>query len=313
MVTQHTIDTPYPVGPVHCYTLEHEDGLILFDTGPPTPEAKAYLRQHLDFSRLSYILITHCHIDHYGLAHWLEQETDAVIYLPHRDGLKIAQHGRRMELMYLLLTEIGFGQEFMDGLQKMFAAGVLFPPPPRKFQIAEEALPAELGIGVMPCPGHSQSDVVYTFGNYAVTGDTLLRGIFQSPLLDVDLLTGERFNNYHAYCASIVKLAGLKEKTVLPGHRLNIDSVSSSLQFYIGKMLARVEPLLAVQEEKNVARLIARLFNDSINDVFHIYLKGSEILFMQDFLAEPERLEEALAEIGVFDTVAPLFRRVTGR
>jgi len=313
MVTQHTIDTPYPVGPVHCYTLEQADGLILFDTGPPTSEAKEYLRRHLDLSRLRHVLVTHCHIDHYGLAHWLEQESDATIYLPHRDGLKITQHERRMELMYALLCEVGFDQEYLDGMQKIFATGVLFPPLPKNFKIAEKNLPEELGIEVIPCPGHSQSDVVYTFGRYAVTGDTLLRGIFQSPLLDVDLLTGERFNNYHAYSDSIVKLAGLEDKTVLPGHRQSIDSVSSSLQFYIGKMLTRVEQMLPVKDEKNVARLISKLFNNSMNEVFHIYLKASEILFMQDFLAEPEKLEEALAEIGLLDTVAPLFRRVTGR
>ena len=71
--------------------------------------------------------------------------------------------------------------------------------------------------------------------------------------------------------------------------------------------------MLPVREEKNVARLIGKLFNNSMNDVFHIYLKASEILFMQDFLAEPEKLEEALAEIGLLDIVAPIFGRVTGR
>ena len=313
MVTQHTIDTPYPVGPVHCYTLEQGEGLILFDTGPPTPEAKEYLRQHVDMRRLRHVLITHCHIDHYGLAHWLEQESDAIIYLPHRDGLKIARHERRMELMSALLREVGFSQDYLDGIERIFATGVLFPPSPKKFRIAETDLPVELGITTLPCPGHSQSDVVYTFDTYAVTGDTLLRGIFQSPLLDVDLLTGERFNNYHAYCESIVKLAGLEGKTVLPGHRQNIDSVSSSLQFYIGKMLTRVEQMLPVKNENNVARLIDKLFNNSMNDVFHMYLKASEILFMKDFLAEPEKLEEALAGIGLYANVAPLFRRVTGR
>lgn len=313
MVTQHTIDTPYPVGPVHCYTIEMDGGLVLFDTGPPTSQAKAYFTEHLDLSRVRHVLVTHCHIDHYGLAHWFEQHSDAIIYLSHRDGLKIAQHERRMELMQWLLRDVGFDSEYLSGLEKIFASGVLFPPPPRQFKIAEEELPAELGIEVIPCPGHSQSDVVYSFGNYAVTGDTLLRGIFQSPLLDVDLVTGKRFNNYHAYCGSIVRLAGLEGKKILPGHRHSVDSVHGSLQFYVEKMLTRVEQILPVKDEKNVARLIEKLFNNTMNDVFHIYLKASEILFMQDFLAEPEQLEKSLAEIGLLDTVAPLFRRVAGR
>lgn len=313
MVTQHTIDTPYPVGPVHCYTFEHEDGLILFDTGPPTREAKDYFRRHLDFGRLRYILLTHCHIDHYGLAHWFEQESDAVIVMPYRDSLKIAQHDRRIEMMELLLGNVGFGRQYLAELRQIFDSGVLFPPFPRRFAIAETDLPATLGIEVIPCPGHSQSDIVYAFDGYAVTGDTLLRGIFQSPLLDVDLETGERFNNYQAYCGSLVRLAELQGRTVLPGHRHTIEDVNTILQFYVTKMLVRVEQLLPVRNEPNVAKIISTLFNNQMTDVFHIYLKASEILFMQDFLADPERLGDALARIGLFDSVAELYHRVTGR
>lgn len=37
--------------------------------------------------------------------------------------------------------------------------------------------------------------LVYVGDEWAVTGDTLLKGIFQTPLLDVDLIHGGRFNN----------------------------------------------------------------------------------------------------------------------
>ena len=84
-----------------------------------------------------------------------------------------------------------------------------FLPFPSSFLVAENDLPERLGIEVLACPGHSQSDLVYVGEDWAVTGDTLLRGVFQSPLLDVDLETGGRFKNYEAYCSTIVKLAGL--------------------------------------------------------------------------------------------------------
>jgi hypothetical protein len=127
------------------------------------------------------------------------------------------------------------------------------------------------------------------------------------------LTYGDLENNYHAYCTSIVRLAALEGRMVLPGHRQTIDSVKAIIQFYISKLLNRVEQLLPVKDEPNVARLISRLFNNSMTDVFHIYLKASEIIFMQDFLAEPELLENALAEIGLMDNVAALYKRATGR
>jgi 2,4-dienoyl-CoA reductase (NADPH2) len=40
---QHNVMTPYLVGEVHFYSTEIDRELVLFDTGPPTPEAVAVL------------------------------------------------------------------------------------------------------------------------------------------------------------------------------------------------------------------------------------------------------------------------------
>jgi 2,4-dienoyl-CoA reductase (NADPH2) len=313
MLRQHTIDTPYLVGPVHCYTLMRDGELFLFDTGPPTREAKTYLQENLDLKKLKHIFITHCHVDHYGLAYWLEQKTDATVYLPYRDSLKMKYHASRIEMMYALLVGAGFAKSYLEDLRKVFESGALFPPFPENYKIAENDIPNKFDIQVINCPGHSQSDVVYVVDDLAVTGDTLLRGIFQSPLLDVDLETGKRFNNYNAYCRSIVKLAALNRCTVLPGHRRTIDSIEESIHFYISKLLLRVEQILPFRDERNIAKIIETVLNKSMTDVFHIYLKASEILFMQDFLAHPEKLGDALRVIGLFDKVADQFNRITGR
>lgn len=308
ILTQHTINTPYMVGPVHCYSGTVQGELVLFDTGPPTPEARQYLQNNIELDKLKYILVTHCHIDHYGQAHWLEQNTEAKLFLPYRDCLKITKHDDRMDQMYHLLSGLGFGQEYLDSLRQVFNSGALFPPFPRRFLVAENDLPEQLGIEVLACPGHSQSDLVYVGDDWAVTGDTLLRGVFQSPLLDVDLETGGRFKNYEAYCSSIVKLAGLANKKVLPSHRQHIKDIKSTLLFYISKLLQRVEQLHPYMYEENLVVLIDKLLNGRLQDTFHLYLKASEILFMKDFLREPELLGSSLERIGLFDEVEDVFQ-----
>lgn len=308
---QHTIDTPYLVGAVHCYSGLVAGEQVLFDTGPPTPEGERYLREHLDPARLRHVIVTHCHIDHYGLAHWLEKNSGATIYLPYRDCLKITRHERRMKEMYELLASLGFSREHLAELQRIFDSGEVFPPYPKKFKVAETELPAHLGISVLDCPGHSQSDLVFATEEWAVTGDTLLRGIFQSPLLDIDLEAGGRFNNYRAYCASIVKLAGLRGRKILPGHREHAD-VDATILFYIEKLLARVEQLSPLREEKNLLVVIDKLLGGRMQDSFLLFLKGSEVVFMQDLLEEPERLRRALMEIGLFDRVATRYYSATG-
>ena len=305
---QNTVDTPYMVGPVHYYSTERAGELILFDTGPPTDVGRQHLQQHLDLAKLKHVIVTHCHIDHFGQVAWLEQQSDATIYLPHRDIMKAKNHELRMAKLAGFFVDMGFEKRFLDLFHDSFQRGVS-PPFPENYLVAETDIPARLGLEVLSCPGHSQSDLVYSAEGWAVTGDTLLRGIFQSPLLDVDFETGARFKNYEAYCSSIVKLAGLREMTVLPGHRKMIESVDATILFYIRKTLRRVQQLLPYISDLSVAEIIGQVF-PTMTDPFRIYLKTSEIIFMQEFLEYPELLGAALREIGLFDAVAGDYNQV---
>ena len=312
-LVQHTVDTPYMVGAVHCYSAELAGELVLFDTGPPTEEARRYLRRHLDLARLRHVVVTHCHIDHYGLASWLEEETEAVVYLPYRDCLKIETHEQRLGDLEQLLAGLNFRAEALAELRRIFSSGALFPTFPKRYRAVEEDLPAALGIEAIPCPGHSQSDMVYRGEGWAVTGDTLLRGIFQVPLLDVDLEKGGRFNTYQAYCGTIEKLAALSGLHILPGHRQRVEGVEETLLFYITKLLQRVESLKSCEAEDNLMVLLQRLLGDAVRDVFTLFLKASEVVFMQDLLRQPQLLRQALTNIGLFARVEDLFHSAVGR
>jgi len=311
-IQQHTIDTPYMVGPVHCYSTVIDGELILFDTGPPTPACQRYLCENLDLAKLKYVFITHCHIDHYGMAHWLEQETDAAIFLPYRDGLKLLSHYERLQDMYTLLASLGFDGDFLNSLHNSLSDGKVFPPFPKKFRIIEDEMPEHLGISYMSCPGHSQSDLVFYTDEWAVTGDVLLRGVFQSPLLDANLETGERFNNYRAYCSSLIKLSRLEGRNICPGHRVKVDSVHETLIFYVSKMLTRVAQLSGIEVNRPVAHIIEELFGGALKDSFHIYLKASEIVFMQDFLDNPELLKRSLVDAGIYEKISDAYHAAIG-
>ncbi len=300
---QHTVDTPYMVGPVHFYTLEYGAEIVLFDTGPPTDAGRLYLQEHLDLSRLKHVIVTHCHVDHYGQAAWIAQNSEATVYLPQRDIDKHIHHQQRIDGLFVLLSELGFEAHFLESLRESFYRAVVLQLLPQRYLVAERDLPPHLGIEVLACPGHSQSDLVYCADGWAVTGDTLLRGIFQSPLLDIDLETGGRFKNYEAYCSSLASLASLGARRVLPGHRKTIESVEATILIYVCKTLQRVRQLRPTIHSCSVAALIDRVFSQT-KDPFLIYLKASEIVFMRDFLANPELLRAALEAIGLFEKVS---------
>jgi len=313
MMQQLTVPTPYVVGEVHIYTTEVDGELILFDTGPPTAAALAFLKENVELDRLRHVFITHCHVDHYGLADYLCKNSRAEIYLPHKDAVKINHHHERLEGIESLLLEMGFDTHYVERFRQTVTNAGVFPSFPQRYQVVEETDALErLGFSFLNCPGHSQSDLVYLGDDWAITGDTLLRGIFQAPLLDLDLDTfSGRFDNYGAYCTSLHRMVSLRGRRILPGHRQDVDSLDTAILFYVGKLLERAKRIKKYAHEEDVTAIFHQLFGPAMDDPFHVYLKVSEIVFMRDFLAQPHRLSEALIHLGLFDAVANEFMKLT--
>jgi len=305
IVRKHTIPTPFVVGDVHLYTAQLEGELVLFDTGPATPEALDLLRRRIDLERLKHVFVTHCHVEHYGLAKYLAESTRAEIYFPRLDAIKIRHHERRIDHIHELLLGYGFSDGFIRNVRESVDRRGLFPPAPDRYRVVEESeTPERLGIAWMSCPGHSQSDLVYRVGEWAVTGDILLENIFQAPLLDVDLETfSGRFRNYDAYCESLLKLKCLRGQRILPGHREESDRFEETVHFYVAKLIERAGRIKAFEDVEAVSEVIDRLFGDTLFDPFAVYIKASEVIFMRDFLADPGRLQRVLEEIGLLPRV----------
>jgi 2,4-dienoyl-CoA reductase (NADPH2) len=221
---------------------------------------------------------------------------------------------RKDRLFHLekLLVEHGFTREEIDGFRSFVKVNNAFPAPTERFSVVEESdIPGKLGISWLSCPGHSQSDLVFRVGNYAVTGDVLLRNIYQSPLLDVDADTfNGRFRNYDVYCSTIAELVKLRGSMVLPGHRYYVESVDDTIVSYVRKMLERAGQVKKFADVESVRDVTDQLFEEPLANPFYIYLKVSEIIFMRDFLADPGRLGDSLETIGLLDPVSDLFQAV---
>ena len=302
------------VGEVHYYSTEIHGELVLFDTGPPTPQGLAELERTVDLKRLKHLFVTHCHVDHYGLSAHIEARSSAQIYFPRKDALRLRRLDEWKAGLQELLIAAGFEAAFGRRLQEVFQAHHSLPPCPNAYNVVEESeVPGRLGISFLPCPGHSQSDLVYLYGGFAVTGDILLRDIFQSPLLDPDADSfAGRFRNYDAYCASLLNLAALRGLVILPAHRNYVTGVDDTIIFYVKKLMERAGQVRRFAGLEQVSDVVKQIFGPALVDPFVIYLKVSEIYFMRDFLVVPEKLKLSLQEIGLFDPVRELYESVVG-
>jgi len=302
---QHTIRTPYLIGEVHCYSTEIRGELVLFDSGPPTEEAFASLAAQLDLSRLKYLFLTHCHIDHYGLAARLAERSDVRIFIPRAEARMMRRGAEGLDLLAGLLAEAGCTEEITRFIRGKMERELHETNLEGRFEIVEESdVPARLGIQWLACPGHSQSDLVYLCGDDAVTGDILLRNIFQVPILDVDSETfNGRFRNYDAYCESIRTLRRLRGCRIHPGHRWQIDGVDATVLLYAQNLLERAGKVKDIAPGRSILDILRILFGDISKNPFFIHMKASEIVFALDFLADPGRLKASLEFLGLFEQV----------
>lgn len=295
---KHTLDTPYPVGPVHFYTCELKGDIIMFDTGPYTFLAIDYIKKNINLNKLKYVFITHSHADHYGLENFLSKKSQAKIFMSRMDHLKFKKLEKRIEISKKILIDCGFSESYIEQIKLMLLNFVNSVPIPVNYNILEESK-LDINLSYLSCPGHSKSDIVYLFEGYAITGDVLLHNIFQTPILDVDYDKKNRFNNYEAYCNTLLKLPILEKYTILPGHRQH-TSIEEIVNFYVAKIIERAS-LIKDYSQESVFNIIKKAIPNALNDPFTTYIKVSEIIFFLDFLSKPFILKESLEKINIMN------------
>ncbi len=299
-IHKHTLDTPYPVGPVHIYLLECNGCYALVDTGPPTPSCYTYLREKIPLSRLDYVLVTHSHADHCGASHFIAKNSNARILMPRVDIEKHRNFNNLLPKLKRFFLESGFPAPLVERMAGTLLSFKYQESVPENVLAVEDVKLPDI-IHYEGFPGHSISDFVYIVAEkYAITGDFLLNGIFQTPLIEIHPNSLKLFNNYEAYCESIEKSSRLKSLKILPAHG-QLDCAEEAIGFYVEKILKRASFMRdCLEKHCNLFQATAQL-TDPYSNPFKAYLKASELLFFKSFLQNPYKLKNVLERIGLYE------------
>lgn len=266
----HRIPVPVPFleagGPVNVYAILDDDGRwTLFDTGVSTPDGLAALRggaaeRGVDLRRLSRIIVSHGHVDHYGNAQLLSEESGAPVHVHADDVTKVLGEERFHALLTrhrgYFLAALGVPGPVLDELTDAAARSKAVSRPVDRQRLALLQPGARLRFryfdaDVVHCPGHTPGLVCLHAPAQRLffADDHLLAKVSPNPLLD--LSQGEGSTKFRAlvhYLASAKLVHALDLDAVLPGHGPAFSGHRSLLDglfdFYArrqAKLLARLE------------------------------------------------------------------------
>ena len=299
------IPTPFGIGAVNCYALTG-DGLALVDPGPKTDDAYAALREGLQragraVADVDRVLVTHAHMDHYGLAARVAAESGAAV-LAHEAAVdRLADpdaHLEREQAFFRpFLVSMGVPRELVDTV-------VGLPEPYTEFRDPVEVdRPLEDGDGVdagvelrtVHTPGHTPDSVCFVAAaaDAAFTGDHVMAEVSPNPLLTVvPGAADERTRSLPAYMDSLRAVAAVDASTAYAGHRAPVPDLAARAREILDhheERRERIADVVSEAGETTAYEVMKRLFPDL--PATEMFPGMSEVVGHLDLLEDEGRVD----------------------
>ncbi len=222
------IPLPFALRYVNCYLIRGSRGYTVIDPGLRTKEAEvlwlAVLSELRAMSQhVEQIVLTHHHPDHYGMAGWLQERTNAPVLLSETGIRQAALLWRDEQPLSARLLELfarhGLARDQQTEMTKHMQSFVeMVSPHPEVTVLAEGAV--RFGDGLyeaIQTPGHAAGHMCFYNAEekHILCGDHVLPHI--SP--NVSFLPGVEANPLGAYLISLQSISKLMLNMAYPGHR----------------------------------------------------------------------------------------------
>jgi glyoxylase-like metal-dependent hydrolase (beta-lactamase superfamily II) len=230
------VPTPFQVGRVNAYLIE-DSPLTLLDSGPNSAKAMDELEQALGarghaVEDIELLVISHQHIDHFGLASILARRSGAEVAALEELAPYLASFGDQAEADDMFAKDLmlrhGIPADIVTALRVVSASFRAWGSPvevTRPLHDGGELRLRDRTLKVLHRPGHSPSDTVFLDRQRSIllSADHLIKHISSNPLLTRPLGTdpgyaGPRPRALVTYIASLQQTRAMDLSLVLPGH-----------------------------------------------------------------------------------------------
>jgi len=295
-----SVPTPYPVGPVNLYLIPGDEP-VLVDAGPGTDEAWNALAQglaehNLQISDIRHLVITHAHLDHYGLAGRIVAESGACVYAhPHNEPLLVdfRNEWKRITQFYgEVMIKAGVPLDrLMDIGQHMQRSQSFNTQPVTVGRFLHDGDTLDLAGGpweILHTPGHAMGAIcLYQRQQRClITGDHLLPEINSNPVVEPPPAgCEERPRSLVDYLNSLERIAALDVRIAYPGHGDPIGNPRELIARRIAHRRNRTKQVQALltDEGQTVYQLAQQVFGPNIPRD-QLFLMISEVLGHLDVL-----------------------------
>src|SRR5438105_3310411 len=230
------IPTPFQVGRVNAYLIEDEP-LTLVDSGPNSAKALDELEQALNahghrVEDIGLLVITHQHMDHFGLAAVLARRSGAEVAALDALAPYLASYSRQTDLddafAEAIMLRHGIPPEIVTALRAVSAGFRAWGSAVEVTRPLADGSTLQLRnrqLRVLHRPGHSPSDTVFhdQRRGMLLAADHLIAHISSNPLLARPLDAGSDYGGPRprallTYMASLEQTREMDLSLVLPGH-----------------------------------------------------------------------------------------------
>ena len=305
------IPTPFMVGRVNAYLIE-DSPLTLIDSGPNSAKALDELEQALAarghrIEDIELLVISHQHMDHFGLASILARRSGAEVAALDRLAPYLANYGRETDLddrfAERTMLRHGIPPEIVTALRAVsagFRAWGSAVEVTRPLADGSELALRDRTLRVLHRPGHSPSDTVFLDESRAIllAADHLIAHISSNPLLarplgagaDADaedsLPPNPRPQALVTYLASLERTRAMELSLVLPGHGRPITDHVALIdeRFRLHRRRAEKINRLIASQPRTAHEIAQELWGNVA--VTQAYLTLSEVLGHVDLLLE---------------------------
>jgi glyoxylase-like metal-dependent hydrolase (beta-lactamase superfamily II) len=307
------IPTPFQVGRVNAYLIE-DSPLTLVDSGPNSGKALDELEQALAarghrVEDLELLVISHQHMDHFGLAGILARRSGAEVAALDRLAPYLADYSAQTDLddrfAERTMLRHGIPPEIVTALRAVSAG---FRAWGSKVEVSRPLADGSLielrdrSLRVLHRPGHSPSDTVFLdeARSIALAADHLIAHISSNPLIarplgaeaDYESPPAPRPTALISYLASLGQTRAMDLSLVLPGHGRPITEHVHLIdeRFRLHRRRAeKIHGLIAA--EPCTAHEVAQQMWGNVA-VTQAYLTLSEVLGHVDLLLAEGRIRE---------------------